>query len=228
MNQEDIKPTVDQDFFDAYTREASHVYYDRHRRGLGRRLSHWLECRMARKALSAARNLQTVFDLPCGAGRFWPVLAEETQRRLFAADKSEPMVNLARATQPGAVARRFQCLRTSAFAIGLRDNSVDCVFCMRLLHHVEDRSLRLTLLKELYRVSRKNVCISLWVGGTLQALKQSRREHRRGTRHGHSRFIADRRVAEGEFREVGFTVKDHFDLFRYFSMWRIYLLQKHG
>ena len=43
------------------------------------------------------------------------------------------------------------------FAIDLAANAVDCIFCIRLLHHIEFAEHRLAILREFHRVSRDTV-----------------------------------------------------------------------
>ena len=58
---------------------------------------------MARRALALAGNPKSVLDLPCGAGRFWELLAENPERELYAADNSENMVAVADLTRRGFI-----------------------------------------------------------------------------------------------------------------------------
>lgn len=50
------------------------------------RLSHWRDVQVGRAALRMAGDPNLVLDLPCGAGRFWPMLAEHPNRVILAAD----------------------------------------------------------------------------------------------------------------------------------------------
>ncbi|PTT95995.1 SAM-dependent methyltransferase, partial [Pseudomonas sp. HMWF031] len=61
----------------------------KHTDGLGRRLSHWRHEQLARKALALAGDPGLVLDLPCGAGRYWPLLAEKNNRVIIGADNSK-------------------------------------------------------------------------------------------------------------------------------------------
>src|SRR5476649_791791 len=67
-------------------------YLDKHQQGLTRRLRHWRDEQLSRHALKVAGEPGLVLDLPSGAGRFWPVLAEHSNRVILAADHSPAML----------------------------------------------------------------------------------------------------------------------------------------
>jgi ubiquinone/menaquinone biosynthesis C-methylase UbiE len=189
-------------------------------------LSTWRELALARQALTLAGDPGVVLDLPCGAGRFWSVLAEKPQRRILAADSSAEMLQVARQMQPRELVDRIESFQCSAFETGCQDGSVDNVFCMRLLHHLPESSDRSALLREFHRVTRNTVCISLWVDGNFKAYRRTRRKAPRAPGDRLSRYVMERRSVESEFRQAGFQIKGHFDLLRFYSMWRIYVLGK--
>lgn len=126
----------------------------------------------------------------------------------------------------------MRTLQTSAFSIDLDDTSVDCVFCMRLLHHVADAENRTTMLREFHRVSRDTVILSLWVDGNYKAWRRRRLEQRReqGRNYGHNysrnRFIIAREQVEQEFHDAGFEIVGHQDFLPGYAMWRVYTLRK--
>lgn len=213
-------------FSEKYDLDHAGHYFRKHREGLSHRLTTWREQAIARQALSAAGDPHVVLDLPCGAGRFWPLLAEKPDRRILAADNSEEMIQVARKMQPRELVRRIECFRCSAFETGLAAGSVDNVFCMRLLHHIIDPAHRLSMLREFHRVTRATVCISLWVDGNYKAHRRMKLEARRSRENHQNRGVVKRRAIESEFRQAGFRIKGHFDLLKFYSMWRIYVLHK--
>src|SRR5688572_32770642 len=73
-------------FSQKYDARHARRYFDKHQRGFWRRLNTWRETGMARRALAIAGNPSSVLDLPCGTGRFWKLLAEKPQRKIYAAD----------------------------------------------------------------------------------------------------------------------------------------------
>lgn len=65
------KPSpIELDFSRKYDFEHSQQYLHKHQDGLARRLSHWRDVQVARRALQMADEPNLVLDLPCGAGRF--------------------------------------------------------------------------------------------------------------------------------------------------------------
>ena len=224
------KPEVELEFSDKYTRQHAERYFKKHSTGLRRRLSTWREAQIGRKALRMVGDPNLVLDLPCGAGRFWTMLAEKQNRLIIGADNSADMIAVACQSQPEEVVARVKTLQTSAFAIDLPDNSVDCIFSMRLLHHIGQSSDRALLFKEFHRVSRDSVLISLWVDGNFKAWKKARGRKRldvapEGTTY-QNRFVIPARTIEAEFREAGFTIQDHLDYIPKWAMWRVYILRK--
>lgn len=217
-------------FSDKYDHEHASAYRQKHRQGLGRRLSSWREVQLARRALRLAGTPDHVLDLPCGAGRFWPMLMEHPSREVIGADYSAGMLDVARAAYPDYCSGRIRCLQTSAFDIDLPDNAVDCIFSMRLLHHIGEQSHRRRLLSEFHRVTRSTAVLSLWVDGNYKAWRRRRLEARRrasGEADPQNRFIIGRKQIESEFSEAGFVVLGHFDFLPGYQMWRTYVLRKH-
>jgi ubiquinone/menaquinone biosynthesis C-methylase UbiE len=224
------KAEVELEFSEKYTREHAERYLHKHRTGVLRRLSTWREVQIARQALKLAGQPQQVLDLPCGAGRFWPMLAEQPERCIIGADNSAHMVAVACHGQPRDVVARVTPLQTSAFAIDLPDNAVDSVFSMRLLHHIGQPQDRLRMLREFHRVTRDSVIVSLWVDGNYKAWKKARGRKRLDIAadgsHYQNRFVIPTKTIEAEFRDAGFRVQEHLDFIPLYAMWRIYILRK--
>ncbi len=175
---------IELEFSRKYDKTHARQYLEKHQDGIWRKLSHHRDEQLARKALHMAGDPGLVLDLPCGAGRFWPLLAEKPNRSIIGADNSADMLSTACASQPADVVKRVQPLQTSAFAIDLPDNAVDSIFCMRLLHHVGQSSDRMALLREFQRVTRDSVIVSLWVDGNFKAWKRARLENKRQQKPG--------------------------------------------
>lgn len=100
------------------------------------------------EAARRGHPVRTALDIPCGTGRLSPLLCE---RRIAAAgaDISLEMMRVAR-RKPGALAL-YQC---NAEAIPHRDASLDGVFAIRFLFHL-DAAARGRVLAEMRRVSRR-------------------------------------------------------------------------
>lgn len=218
--------TIKLDFSEKYDEQHAQEYLHKHRNGLSRRLSHRRDEQLARRALSLAGDPGLVLDLPCGAGRFWPLLAEKPNRVIIGADNSEAMLMTALKAQPTDVVKRVRPLHTSAFDIALPDNAVDSIFCMRLLHHIGEPAHRLAILREFERVSRDSVIVSLWVDGNFKAWKRKRLERTRGQKDYQNRFVLPAATVEDEFRQAGFRIQEHLDFLPLYAMWRVYVLRK--
>ena len=206
------------DFSEKYDDQHAQRYLRKHQQSLGRRLSHWRDEQVGRKAL--------VLDLPCGAGRFWPMLAEKPNRVIIGADNSESMIKTALQGQPADVVKRVQPLHTSAFDIALPDNSVDSIFCMRLLHHIGEAEHRRVILREFERVTRDSVIVSLWVDGNFKAWKRKRAERDRPSHDYQNRFLIPAATIEKEFEQAGFRIQEQLDFIPLYAMWRVYVLRK--
>jgi ubiquinone/menaquinone biosynthesis C-methylase UbiE len=221
-----VSEPIKLEFSDKYDREHARNYYLKHQDGLSRRMSHLRDEQMARKALALAGDPGLVLDLPCGAGRFWPLLTEKAGRVIIGADNSEAMLHTACTMQPEEVVKRVRPLQTSAFAIDLPDNSVDSIFSMRLLHHIGEARNRAVLLKEFHRVTRDSVIVSLWVDGNFKAWKRRRTEQSRGQQGYQNRFVLPAATVEAEFKQAGFQIQQRLDFLPLYAMWRVYLLRK--
>jgi len=219
-------------FSDKYDQEHAQQYLEKHQTGLSRKLSHYRDQQLARRALALADQPNLVLDLPCGAGRFWSTLAEQPNRIILAADNSTDMLATAMAAQAKHITEHVRTLHTSAFDINLPDNSVDNIFCMRLLHHIEKPEHRLALLKEFHRTTRDSVIISLWVDGNYKALRRKALEKKRAQRgkvqENSNRFVINRATVEQEFMQAGFSIQTHLDFLPGYSMWRVYVLRKNN
>ncbi|GFM52151.1 SAM-dependent methyltransferase [Pseudomonas cichorii] len=221
---------IELEFSRKYTKDHARQYLEKHQNGLSRRLSHYRDEQLARKALHLAGDPGLVLDLPCGAGRFWPLLAEKNNRSIIGADNSADMLNTAIESQPEHVVKRVQPLQTSAFAINLPENAVDSIFCMRLLHHIGQAEHRMSLLREFQRVTRDSVIVSLWVDGNFKAWKRKRLEQHRQRKSGaesyQNRFVLPVETVEAEFETAGFRIQERMDFLPFYAMWRVYLLRK--
>jgi cyclopropane fatty-acyl-phospholipid synthase-like methyltransferase len=214
------------DFQKKYGVDHSMAYFHKHRSGLRRNVSNWIEQRMLRRALARAGDPVSVLDLPCGAGRFWALLAQRPDRRLLAADYSQNMIETAQRFQPAELVSRFECFQSSAFDIKQPDSAVECIVCMRLLHHIGEAADRHTMLREFHRVAARSVLVSCWVDGSLQARRRRRLEARRAKRNYQNRFVFAPETIEREMREAGFEIVGHVDMLPGISMWRTYVLRK--
>jgi SAM-dependent methyltransferase len=141
------------------------AYRGKFERSLLRRLSHRRELWCVRQAVDAAFALLRPFafraggpvllDLPCGAGRFAPLLAARAGAYL-PADHSPHMLALCRdaLAARGLSGKARESLQADARRIPLADQSVDLACCLRLLHHFPRGEDRAAILGELRRVDQ--------------------------------------------------------------------------
>ena len=159
-----------------------------------------------------------------------PLLAEQPGRKIYAADYSPDMLEVVKQTCDQALVQKIELFQSSAFDIQLPDRSVDCIFSMRLMHHIGTPENRIQMLREFYRVSADTVCVSLWVDGNRQARRREKLEKKREAidpeKYNQNRFVISGTQIEQEFDDAGFAVLGHFDFLKYISMWRIYVLKK--
>ena len=220
------KDVPELEFSGKYTDEHAHAYFHKHTDGFWRNLSNKREISIARKALKIAGHPRTVLDLPSGTGRFWEMLAEDKGRQLYAADYNQSMLDVAMAERPAAITNRIETFQASAFDIPKPDNFVECIFSMRLLHHIGEHEDRMKMLREFHRVTSDSVIVSLWVDGNVKARKRAKLEQRRKHKAYQNRFVQPRESIEAEMHEAGFEIVDHVDFLKYYAMWRIYVLRK--
>lgn len=216
-------------FSEKYDLRHAAAYFEKHQDGLARRLSHNRDIQVARQALRLAGDPTLVLDLPCGAGRFWPLLAEQPNRVILAADNSADMLTIATSSQAPEIVARVKTFQTSAFDIDLPDRAVDSIFCMRLMHHIGESGHRLEMLREFHRVTRDTVILSLWVDGNYKAWKRARLEKKRDRREERgpqNRFVIPAKQIEAEFGRSGFTILGHYDFLPMYAMWRTYVLRR--
>lgn len=119
--------------------------------------------------------LRTVLDLPAGTGRFTALLSSKASTYV-GADLSHPMLMSAREKVPGSSLIVADCAE-----LPLSTNSVDVSVCIRFLHLVRDRELRLCFLRELARVARHGVIVDYRHGRTVRVMGRHLR-HKLGLR----------------------------------------------
>lgn len=206
--------TVELEFARQHDQEHAQVCHRPAPRRL--RLAFWRDEHMVRNALKVAGEPGLVLDVACGAGRYWPVLAEHANRVILAADPSPDMLEHALTHHGGALLQRVKTFPSSAFTIGLSANAVDCIFCLQLFRHVSASEHRLALLREFHRVSRDTVIVSVQIEGRLKIGQAPQRS------------LADKADVEAEFRQAGFSVLWYQDFLPGFALTRVYVLRKTG
>lgn len=221
------KSVPELEFSEKYDAEHAKYYFEKHENEFWRKLSNWRDHQIVRKALRIAGNPKSVLDTPCGTGRFWDVLAENPDRVIHASDYSQNMIDAGMAYRAPELAKRVQAFQASAFSLPVPDNFVECIACIRFMHHLVKPEDRLTLLKEFHRVASDTVIVSLWVDGNLKSWVRNAREKKRNERHRYqNRLVIPAETIEQEFCQCGFEVEARLDFIKYYHMWRTYVLRK--
>jgi SAM-dependent methyltransferase len=126
-------------------------YEEKRFSGLSGWLREWAEERAIKKALRQVGTGLRILDMPCGTGRFRPLL-REGGNEVVHADISQEMLGFARerADSPQGVLGYIRC---EAESLPFRSAAFGSVLCFRFLPHlpVETRKM---VLSELARVSR--------------------------------------------------------------------------
>jgi len=185
--------------------------------GLAGRLRLWREERLVRNALKVAGEPGLILDVACGVGRFWPVLAEHSNRVILATDPSQDILEHARIHHSQSLLKRVKTFQSSAFSIGLSANAVDCIFCMQLFQHFASPEHRLQMLAEFYRVSRDTVIMAVRLDGPFKGAQGAGDQPQPG-----------KTEVEKQFRQAGFRILSHQDLLPGCARTRIYVLGKTG
>jgi len=211
---------------DHYRQAGAERYDVHHAKSLRNRLTSWRELKRLEQALCDAGNPKSALDMPCGTGRFWPAFRRAGVERLIAADASDGMLAVAEHNRLGP-GLPDQLLKVSAFSLDLPDKATDFVACLRFYHHVALPEFRFQLLRELQRVSRGHIAISLWVDGNVGGNRRMRRQRRELAvpvpGYG-PRICRPRAEVEAEFHEAGLEIVRHYDVWPLLYMWRLYLL----
>lgn len=215
------------DFSGKYHEEAfPRRYAEKHGETLIRRLNDRREQGLLARCLALTGHNESLVDVGCGPGRFWPTLAQSDSNELYALDVSHAMLRFARERHGVELASRFRLSAGSVLALPFTDQAFDTVACLRLLHHFGDAVQRRTALAELARITRRYVVVSLWTDGNYKAWRRSRLERRRGGRAYANRYVTPRPVLDADFAASGLVPRQHFDLVPGYSQWRYYLLEK--
>lgn len=202
------------EYAERYDREHAQVCREVRPQGLTRRWTAWRENQLVRRALKVAGEPGLVLDIACGAGRFWPVLAEHGNRVILAADSSQSMLDHAQTHHPASLLSRIKLFKSAVFSIDMPANAVDSIFCMQLFHHVHNDEHRLAILRELHRVSRDSLIVSLCVGRSPDPLNQ------------HPWVVVRKEELEAQFTKAGFTILKHYDVLPGRKLGSIYVLRK--
>ena len=214
MSSQPPSTPIEHELAEQFDREHAKVCLQVQPQGLARRFVLWRERRLVRRALKVAGEPGLILDLACGAGRFWPILAEHGNRVILACDSSQAMLDHAQTHHPVGLLARIKLFQSSVFSIDISENAVDCIFCMQLFHHVRDSDHRQAILRELHRVSRDGLILSVPLG--------------RAAEQGCDplRIVVNKDEIEGQFERAGFSILKQYEVLPGCGMGSIYILRK--
>lgn len=180
---------------DRYRSDAAALRYERRHRTGSRHL------REARRLASVLRDVPAgarVLDLPCGAGRMFPLLAS-LGLRVTGADGSAAMARRARLAAAAHSLVGEVCVE-DVFHTSFADGAFDAVVCNRLLHHFDEAERRAAL-RELARVSSGPVIVSFFCSLSVVALRARLMQPLRT--HGSRRIAISHRRFERDLAAAG-------------------------
>ena len=153
------------------TRQDVQDYQRQRYRSVDQALVNWREQGIV-EALLKRCQLQggSLLDVPCGYGRFTALFAR-LGMSTTGADVSDAMVYQARDNQ--VPSGRGRWLAADICHLPFADGVFDCAFSIRLLHHRYSHDVRVCMLRELARVSRRFVLVSFYLSTPLHTLARS-------------------------------------------------------
>jgi len=100
----------------------------------------------------------TVADIAAGPGRFTEIFKHANYS--FSLDFDPAMLSVISESYQEEVKDRL--IVGDASRLPISDGCVDLAFCFRLLHHINDSTIRIAILSELSRISRRWVAVSFY------------------------------------------------------------------
>lgn len=165
-----------------------------------------------------------ILDLPCGSGRLTAMLLDRGQK-ITAADSSQNMVDRAQAfiqeKFPEAAAESTFCVQ-DVLGTSFADKTFDGVICYRLFHHFHEQELRTNSLRELARISKGEIIVSMHTSTALSYLLIRLKKLFKGGRL--SRSYPSLATFEQEIATAGLKVVDKLARRKWISPLWIYVL----
>lgn len=109
-----------------------------------------------------------VLDIPCGTGRITESLLSHGYY-ITCADISEKM--LMQAKKNKKIAEKCNLIKADAESLEIETDYFDIVVCIRLMGHLPDR-IKIRVIKELLRVSKKGAIVTIYVDNPFVKLKR--------------------------------------------------------
>ena len=180
------------------TAPAAQSYHTKYERQFHKRVSNRTERALLDQILEIAGPMESVLDVPSGTGRVSDVIASHA-KRVFEFDNSLEMVKLLRSTR---TTNKQRVGVASVFHLPFRSRSLGLVVSIRLSHHIPDMEGRLWHIRELLRVSDRQVLMTFFDAGSF---KHRMRELRRGLGGGkRSKYTLSRADVTAVARKHGY------------------------
>ena len=96
----------------------------------------------------------TLCDVGFGNGKY---LSYRKDIITFGCDICDPLIEIAQNAHPNA-----NLMKASALSIPIRNKSFDNTICIAVLHHLKTEEDRKTFLKELSRITKHKIMLSVW------------------------------------------------------------------
>ena len=205
-------------------RQAAEEYEDIRFRSRMGRLRRRREQAAVRRVLAELPAMERIADIPCGVGRWAPVLGERAER-IFGLDISWAMLERARAEHGGKPP--LTLARAEAERLPLADGSVDIVFCFALMKHLPPEAKR-AVLAEFARVSRRGLVVSFALFNPVTYLRWRwtmwrQRRSAGATVHSYPLWPGELSALAGE---LGFRVRRRAGVLGWLSLEKVLYLEK--
>lgn len=160
----------------------------------------------------------SMLDIPCGFGRFSPLFLRN-KIKLISADLSHAMVSRTRENLSHVEGNK-NFIVASVKELPFKDNSFDVTFTVRLLHHNFTRDDRVKILKELNRVSKRFVIVTMYRTNLFHRLTRKLRRLKRVI------VMLSMKEIEDEIRQSGLRIVERRILLPLFHSQVFFLLEK--
>jgi len=200
--------------------EGAQEYLEEYEK-LHRKLSDRRERALLDRFFRKIGRVESAVDLPCGWGRYLPML-QEHGARVIESDFSGEMLELSRSLFQASPAAGH--VRAFGHQIPLADGAVELAFSMRLNHHLVDPEVRREHLREVFRVSRRWALFSYFDHNSVKSLTRRIRRRFGGKRR--LKSTLSRKAVRALAAEAGFVVREDPLLFLIGSGHRLVLAER--
>ncbi|MCA9423030.1 MAG: class I SAM-dependent methyltransferase [Nitrospira sp.] len=144
---------VNQSIHTAYLKEKATTYDERRFSQLSGQVVHNIELEMLNNVLPHLTQGATILEVGCGTGRFLVEMAQKGYK-VDGTDASPDMLSIAK-SKVSEFANNFQPLLGEASRLPYPPNSFDLTYCVRLLNQTESSNYALSVVNDMFRVTRK-------------------------------------------------------------------------